>query len=329
MHRIKQPEIPKDTIRGIEDERIRTYDRADQDVHACAWMAGDFGVVAKTITGSAEAFVDSLEIPAAARVLDIACGTGNTAIPLARRGAVVTGVDIAPNLLVQARERATAENLTIQFDEGDAEELPYRDGSFDVVTTMFGAMFAPRPDLVIFEISRVLKSGGLLAMGNWNPASFTGQMFKVGYLHTPPPPGISPPLLWGDDTTVRERLSPDFVDIKTEIVPIEFNLPTSPVGAVAFFRKIRSDTCSIQPSGREGRSGIFSGSRSPLGLHQYFTGPGKPYVDSKRIPENHCHSQITKDFSTSLSIVSQSGAPCGLHPTHWNSSREQFSASTS
>ena len=215
---------------GPPIELIKTSMRA-------AWMAGDFGVVAKTITGSAEAFVDSLEIPVAARVLDIACGTGNTAIPLAKRGAVVTGVDIAPNLLVQARERAAAENLSIQFDEGDAEDLPYGDGSFDVVTTMFGAMFAPRPELVASEIARVLKSGGLLAMGNWNPASFTGQMFKVGNLHTPPPPGISPPVLWGDETAVRERLGSDFVDIKTEIVPIEFDLPTSPVGAVAFFRK--------------------------------------------------------------------------------------------
>src|SRR3954470_19065454 len=107
---------------GLPIEQIKTSMRA-------AWMAGDFGVVAKTITGAAEAFVDSLEIPAAARVLDIACGTGNTAIPLAKRGAVVTGVDIAPNLLVQARERATEENLTIQFDEDDAEELPYADGS--------------------------------------------------------------------------------------------------------------------------------------------------------------------------------------------------------
>ena len=191
----------------------------------------------KTIIADAEAFVDRLEFPAGARVLDIACGTGNTAIPLARRGAVVTGVDIAPNLLVQARERAAAENLAVQFDEGDAEELPYEDGSFDVVTTMFGAMFAPRPERVASEIARVLRSGGLLAMGNWNLASFTGQMFKVGNLHAPPPPGIPPPTLWGDEATVGDRLGSDFVDIKTEIVPIQFNLPTNPVGAVAFFRK--------------------------------------------------------------------------------------------
>ena len=153
------------------------------------WMAGDFGVVAKTISVGADKFASSLAIPPGAKVLDVACGTGNLAIPLARQGAIVTGVDIATNLLAQGRERAAAENLTVTFDEGDAEKLPYADGSFDAVVTMFGAMFAPRPELVAAELARVLKPGGLLAMANWNPASFTGKMFKVGSSHVPPPPG--------------------------------------------------------------------------------------------------------------------------------------------
>ncbi|HEY5055486.1 MAG TPA: class I SAM-dependent methyltransferase [Acidobacteriaceae bacterium] len=201
-----------------------------------AWIAGDFGVVAKTIAGAGEAFIQRLDIPAGQRVLDIATGTGNLAIPLAWAGCFVTGVDIAPNLLVQARERAAAEGLTIQFDEGDAEALPYADASFDAVVTMFGAMFAPRPEVVAAEMARVLKPGGLLAMANWNPASFTGKMFKVGSKHAPPPPGVAPPVLWGDEATVRERLATGFKDIRTEIVPVEFDLPTSPAGAVEFFR---------------------------------------------------------------------------------------------
>lgn len=201
------------------------------------WMAGDFGVVAKTITGGAEAFIARLDIPAGARVLDVACGTGNTALPLARRGCIVTGVDIAPNLLAQARERAAAENLTITFDEGDAEQLPYPDASFDVATTMFGAMFAPRPELVASELARVIRPGGLLAMANWNPASFTGDMFKLGSFHVPPPPGIPPPILWGDDATVRQRLASGFKNIKTELIDVDFDLPTNPAGAVAFFRQ--------------------------------------------------------------------------------------------
>lgn len=201
------------------------------------WMAGDFGVVAKTIAGGSEAFANSLQIPSGARVLDVACGTGNTAIPLAKRGFAVTGVDIATNLLVQARERAATENVQVQFDEGDAEQLPYPDGSFDAVTTMFGSMFAPRPEVVASESARVLKRGGLLAMGNWNPGSFTGKMFKVSASHVPPPQGIAPPVLWGDEAKVRERLSPYFSNIQMEIIPIDFDLPTNAAGAVDFFRK--------------------------------------------------------------------------------------------
>jgi 2-polyprenyl-3-methyl-5-hydroxy-6-metoxy-1,4-benzoquinol methylase len=200
------------------------------------WMAGDFGVVAKTITGAAEAFVDRLNIPVGASVLDVACGTGNVAIPLARSGCVVTGVDIASNLILQARERAAIEDVTAIFEEGDAEALPYDDASFDAVLTMFGAMFAPRPELVASELARVLKPGGRLAMANWNPASFTGAMFKVGARHAPPPPGLAPPVLWGDDITVRQRLAADFTNIHTELVTVDFDMPTNPAGAVTFFR---------------------------------------------------------------------------------------------
>jgi len=200
------------------------------------WMAGDFGMIAKTVSAGAEDFISHLNIPAGARVLDIACGTGNTAIPLARRGCIVTGVDIATNLLEQARARAAAEHLAITFDEGDAEALPYGDATFDAVTTMFGAMFAPRPELVASECARVLKPGGLLAMANWGPGAFVARMFKIGSTHVPPPPGVKPPILWGDDTTVRERLAPYFTSIDVKPIPIEFNLPTTPAGAVDFFR---------------------------------------------------------------------------------------------
>ncbi len=200
------------------------------------WMAGDFGVVAKTISAGADEFIRRLAIPAGKRVLDIATGTGNLAIPLARSGCIVTGVDIAPNLLEQARARAAAEGLSAQFDEGDAEALPYADASFDAVVTMFGAMFAPRPELVAKEMARVLKPGGQLAMANWDPAGFVGQMFKLGAKHVPPPPGVKPPVLWGDDATVRERLGGNFKDIRTEIIPIMFDMPYDAAGCVTFFR---------------------------------------------------------------------------------------------
>jgi SAM-dependent methyltransferase len=201
------------------------------------WMAGDFGVIARSNAGEGEAFVHRLPIAPGSCVLDVACGTGNLAIPLARLGAVVTGVDIAPNLLTQARERAAAEGLSIAFDEGDAERLPYADATFDAVVSMFGAMFAPRPDLVASELARVLRPGGLLAMANWDPASFSARMFQVSGRHVAPPPGLAPPVLWGAEATVRERLAAGFTDITTEIIPMDFDLPTSPAGAVAFFRR--------------------------------------------------------------------------------------------
>jgi SAM-dependent methyltransferase len=201
------------------------------------WMAGDFGEIAKNTERAAEGFVGRLNVPSGARVLDVACGSGNLAIPLARGGADVSGVDIAPNLLEQARGRAAAENLKATFDEGDTEQLPYADASFDVVVSMFGAMFAPRPELVVAEAARVLKPGGLLAMANWNPASFTGDMFRVSSKHVPPPPGLVPPVLWGDEGTVRQRLAPKFKNIETKLIPIEFDLPYDPAGSVAYFRK--------------------------------------------------------------------------------------------
>ncbi len=200
------------------------------------WMAGNFGEIAKNTARIAEEFVDRLVIRPGVHALDVACGSGNVAIPMARAGAVVTGVDIAPNLLGQARERAASESLAISFDEGDAEQLPYEDASFEVVASMFGAMFAPRPELVISEMARVLKSGGLLAMANWNPASFTGDMFRATAKHVPPPAGLPAPLLWGDEPTVRERLASDFTMLRTELIQITFDLPFPPAGAVDYFR---------------------------------------------------------------------------------------------
>jgi SAM-dependent methyltransferase len=202
-----------------------------------AWMAGDFGKVAITVSAAAEAFVDRLPVKPGDRVLDIACGTGNSAIPMARRGTIVTGVDIAPNLVLQGRERAATEGLSIAFDEGDAEKLPYADASFDVAVSMFGAMFAPRPELVSAEFARVLRAGGLLAMANWTPASFAGEMFKVMGRHVSPPPGIAPPVLWGDDMAVRQRLAGRFEQIETQPIDIESEMPFPPAGAVAFFRQ--------------------------------------------------------------------------------------------
>ena len=201
-----------------------------------SWMAGDFGQIARKIASGAEEFIARLDLKPGMKVLDVACGSGNQSIPAARTGATVTGVDIATNLLEQARVRAAEEGLKIQFDEADAEQLPYGDAQFDVVLSMFGAMFAPRPAKVVNEFKRVCRPGGLLAMANWTPEGFVGKSFEVTARHLAPPPGILPPVLWGKEEVVRERFG-EGVDLKMEKRVVMFELDLSPEGAVDFFRE--------------------------------------------------------------------------------------------
>jgi SAM-dependent methyltransferase len=199
------------------------------------WMSGDFDKIARIIAAGGAEFIARLQLAPGAQVLDVACGTGNLSFPAARAGAIVTGVDIAPNLLATARSRAAAEGVNIQFDEGDAEALPYADAAFDEVVTMFGAMFAPQPQLVAAEMARVCRPGGRVAMANWTPAGFIGQMFKVTGQHVPPPPMPSP-LLWGDEATVRERLRDGFTDLRCIRRELSMDFPMTPPDAVEFFR---------------------------------------------------------------------------------------------
>jgi SAM-dependent methyltransferase len=201
------------------------------------WMAGDFGQIARFSSLWAEEFISRLPVTAGMKVLDVACGTGNLSIPAARRGATVTGVDIAPNLLEQARARAEGEGLKIQFDEGDAEQLPYGDASFDLVVSMFGAMFAPRPERATAELIRVCRSGGRIAMANWTPEGFTGKMFRLNAKHVPPPPGVPPPVLWGDVSTVRERLRDGISDLTLTRRTVAMVFPFDEVEVVEFFRR--------------------------------------------------------------------------------------------
>ncbi|HLO00146.1 MAG TPA: class I SAM-dependent methyltransferase [Pyrinomonadaceae bacterium] len=200
------------------------------------WSAGDFGQIAKATASGAEEFIKRLNLQPGMKVLDVACGTGNQALPAARLGAIVTAVDIAPNLIKQARENAEREGLKIQFDEGDAEALPYEDASFDAVVTMFGAMFAPRPELVAAELKRVCKPGGFIAMANWTPTGFVGRMFKTVSNHVPPPPGIPPPAMWGDAATVRERLREGISKLETNERSITIKFPFPPADVVEHFR---------------------------------------------------------------------------------------------
>lgn len=178
------------------------------------WMAGDYGHVAKFLEPGAMQFFEAMDIQLGQRVLDVACGAGQLSLPVARAGAVLTGVDIAPNLIEQAKRRAIEAGLGIEFEEGDAEALELPDASFDYVFSLIGAMFAPRPDRVASEFLRVCRPGGRIGMGNWTPGGLIGQMFKLTAGFVPPPAGMPSPVLWGDEETVRARFGTGLSDLK-------------------------------------------------------------------------------------------------------------------
>ena len=199
------------------------------------WMSGDFGQIAKHIEGAAAHFISRCGIRPKMHVLDVACGTGDLAIPAAKAGAVVTGIDLAPNLLKQARARAKREGVKVRLDEGDAENLPYHDASFDVVVSLFGAMLAPRPDQVAAELTRVCRPGGRIALASWTPRGFVGEMMQTTARHVPPP-AVPPPELWGDETTVRERLGTGIGDLAMTPVTAQLKFPFSVPETVELYR---------------------------------------------------------------------------------------------
>jgi len=201
-----------------------------------AWNAGDYGMFATYMEPGAIKILESWNIVPGQTLLDVACGTGQISIPAARMGMKVTGVDIAPNSIEYARRRAQEEELDATFDEGDAENLPYDDNSFDVVATVVGAMFAPQADKVALELLRVCKPGGRILMVNWTPQGMVGHMFREIGRHTPPPANVPPPPLWGDEETVKER----FGDSVSSLALTKKNYPlwTYPFGTsevVQFF----------------------------------------------------------------------------------------------
>lgn len=200
------------------------------------WMSGDYGRFAKYLEPGALEFLSRFTIEPGTRVLDVASGAGQTAIPMSRAGAKVTGIDIATNLIEQARARAQAENLDARFDEGDAEMLPYDDSSFDIVISLIGAMFAPRPEFVTAELKRVCRPGGKIIMGNWTPTGFVGQMFKTMGKHVPPPALMVPPVKWGDEEVIRERFNDGISYLKLNRRLYSFSYPFPPSEVVEFFR---------------------------------------------------------------------------------------------
>ncbi|MGH7724348.1 MAG: class I SAM-dependent methyltransferase [Candidatus Eiseniibacteriota bacterium] len=219
------------------------------------WMAGDFGVIARVAAEASHQIIGRLDITPGMKILDVACGTGNSAIPAAQRGAEVIGIDIAPNLLEQARARAKEAGVSARFEEGDAEKIAYPDASFDAVVTVFGAMFAPRPDLVASELKRVVRKGGKIVMGNWTPRSHPGEMFKLNGKYMAPPAGMTPPVLWGDEETVQERFREGISDLKMtpRITPFPFDGDVAGIVQlfIEYFGPTKKTYESLDASGQE------------------------------------------------------------------------------
>ncbi|RZF25608.1 class I SAM-dependent methyltransferase [Paraburkholderia sp. UYCP14C] len=162
-----------------------------------AWATGNYAVVGTTLQIVGENLCEALDVRAGSRVLDVAAGNGNASLAAARRWCDVTSTDYVASLLDSGRARAQAEGLTMQFEEADAEALPYADASFDIVMSTFGVMFTPDQEKAAAELARVCKPGGRIGLANWTPESFIGQLFRTIGKYLPPPAGVKSPALWG------------------------------------------------------------------------------------------------------------------------------------
>ena len=178
------------------------------------WASGDFAVIGTTLQIVGETLTEAVDVRAGERVLDVAAGNGNATLAAARRFAQVTSTDYVPALLDKGAARAEAEGLQVAFQVADAEDLPFADGSFDVVLSTFGAMFTPDHTRPAREMLRVLRSGGRIGLANWTPEGFIGQLFKVIGAYIPPPAGLKSPALWGTEPHIVELFGSDATDIR-------------------------------------------------------------------------------------------------------------------
>ena len=192
-------------------ETIKTKQQA-------AWASGDYSIIGVTLQIVGERLCEAVDLQAGQSVLDVAAGNGNATLAAARRCADVTALDYVPELLMRAKQRATAEGLEVQFREGDVENIPFVDQSFDAVLSTFGVMFSPNQERAAQELLRICANGGKIGLASWTPNGFIGQLFKTIGKYVPPPPGIQSPALWG----TTERL----VQLFGKSVKIETKLRT-------------------------------------------------------------------------------------------------------
>ena len=200
------------------------------------WASGDYHMIGTQILIVSELLIELLDVHSTEHVLDVATGSGNAALAAARRGCAVTGVDYVPSLLDRARQRATAEGVEATFQAGDAEALPFEDGAFDVVCSVFGAMFAPDQDRTASELARACRPGGRIGLVGHTPEGFIGQLFKTIGAHVPPPAGLRSPIEWGKETRLDELFGEVAAEIRSVKRQYVFRA-TSPEAFVAYWRR--------------------------------------------------------------------------------------------
>jgi ubiquinone/menaquinone biosynthesis C-methylase UbiE len=198
------------------------------------WASGDYSAVGALLPIISEELCDVADLRAAWRVLDIAGGAGNTALAAARFFCDVVSLDYVPSLLERGRERAAAEQLPVRFVEGDAEALPFEDASFDAVISVVGVMFAPDHERAAAELVRVCRPGGTITLASWTPEGFIGGLLKTVGKHVPPPAGVRPPTLWGDEDHLRGLIGAQVDELRTERRSYSFRY-RSPEHFVDFF----------------------------------------------------------------------------------------------
>ena len=186
---------------------------AIKEKQQATWSAGDYGRIGVTLQISGEQLCEALDLPAGARVLDVAAGNGNASLAAARRFCDVVSTDYVPALLVQGKARAQAEGFELEFRSADAENLPFDDASFDYVVSTFGVMFTPDQAQAASELVRVCRPGGAIGLASWTPESFIGELFRTIGKHVPPPAGLDSPARWGTETFIREHLGQQTGDV--------------------------------------------------------------------------------------------------------------------
>jgi len=200
-----------------------------------AWMTGDFAAFSPYTRAGDDEIFRRVQIRPGERLLDAACGAGAFALRAAKAGADVTGIDIAANLVAAARAMAETEGLSVAFDEGDIESLPYDNETFDTVVSQFGAIFVTQPEVVVAEMARVLKPGGRLELFCWTPRSWVGRLMQTVGRNLPTPPNIPSPLAWGDEAIARARLAPHFSEIRVAHGTYAMSFPFDSITALDFF----------------------------------------------------------------------------------------------